>query len=247
MFKVKNEAERATVYLYGTIGSDWWDEDSCNTARAFAATLDELDGKPLDIRIDSCGGDVYEGFGIASAIQRYKGQTTAYVDGIAASAASYIAVMADKVVMTSFSQLMIHDAWTLVSGNAAELMETAERLDALDGIIAGIISARSGMELEDVRAAMDAETWYDAQAAVDAGLADEVVETEQRVAACIDPSVLSRYKHTPEALLAIDESGQESGAEPEQDPESHAGETMAKNEGERLLVLGNKVYRTKEQ
>lgn len=245
MFQIKNEAQRATVYLYGTIGSDFWDMDSSNTAKNFAATLDELSPKPLDIRIDSCGGDVYEGFGIASAIQRYEGETTAYVDGIAASAASYIAVMADKVVMNDFAQLMIHDAWTYTSGNAAELLVAAERLEAVDATIAGIIAARSGMDVEDVRAAMDAETWYDATAAVEAGLADEIVETKQRVAACIDQTILERYKHAPKA--AIEALASPKAEEPEDaEGKSHAANTMQRNEGCRLLVLGNRVYRTKE-
>lgn len=244
MFQIKNEDQRATVYLYGTIGA-FCDADSSNTAKTFAATLDELSPKPLDIRIDSCGGDVYEGFGIASAIQRYEGETTAYIDGIAASAASYIAVMADKVVMTDFAQLMIHDAWTYTSGNAAELLVAAERLEAVDGTIAGVIAARSGMDIEDVRAAMDAETWYDAQAAVDAGLADEIVQTEQRVAACIDPAMLAHYKHAPKA--AIEALASPSPTEPGEEPgKSHAANSMQKNEGCRLLVLGNRVYRTKE-
>ncbi len=230
MFQIKNEAERATVYLYGTIGRDFWDAESENTAKAFSKTLDELSPKPLDIRIDSCGGDVYEGFGIASAIQRYEGETTAYVDGVAASAASYVAVMADKVVMTEYSQIMIHDAWTYACGNASDLLIAAERLEATDATIAGIIAARSGMSVEDVAAAMDAETWYDAQAAVDAGLADEVVATEQRTAASIDREIMARFRHVPDALL-----------------KSHAADTMQNDEGGRLLVLGNKVYRTKER
>lgn len=238
MFQIKNEAQRATVYLYGTIGADFWDEDSSNTAKSFAATLDGLSPKPLDIRIDSCGGDVYEGFAIASAIQRYEGETTAYVDGIAASAASYIAVMADRVVMSDFAQLMIHDAWTYTGGNSSELLVAAERLDAVDASIAGIIASRSGMDVEDVRAAMDAETWYDADAAVEAGLADEVVQTEQRVAACIDPAILARYRHAPiDAIEAM--SGGDDGI-------SHGANTMPRDEGCRLLVLGNRVYQTKE-
>ncbi|MFR3876809.1 MAG: head maturation protease, ClpP-related [Collinsella sp.] len=140
MFRIKNEAEKATVYLYGTIGSDFWSSEESNTAKNFAKELDGLKGKPVDIRIDSLGGDVYEGFAIASAIQRYKGETTAHIDGIAASAASYIAMMADKVVMSSFAQLMIHDAWTYAQGNAQELADVVSQLAALDSTIAGIIS-----------------------------------------------------------------------------------------------------------
>ena len=228
MFEVRNEAQRAVVYLYGTIGADFWDEASSNTAKDFSQTLDALSPKPLDIRIDSCGGDVYEGFAIASAIQRYEGETTVYIDGIAASAASYIALMADKVVMTDYAQLMIHDAWTWCSGNSRELLNTASRLDALDATIAGIIAARSGMELDAVRAAMDAETWYTAGDAVANNLADEVVATEQRMAASIDRALLALYRHVPDAVAE----------------KSHAEDTIACDEGQvRSVVMGNRIYR----
>lgn len=228
MFQIKNETEKATVYLYGTIGEDFWSPEDSNTAKQFSQLLDEMGGKPLDIRIDSCGGDVYEGFAIASAIQRYEGQTTAYVDGIAASAASYIALMADKVVMTQYAQLMIHDASTYAWGNAEDLRGVIDRLENVDATIAGIIAARSGMEVEDVRKAMDAETWYSGDAAVECGLADEVVKTEQRTAACIDELLMSRYKHAPKI------------------EKSHAANTIPTAE-KRFALLGNKVYRKKEQ
>lgn len=232
MFQIKNEGAKATVYLYGTIGEDFWSPDDSNTAKSFAKELDSLSPKPLDIRIDSCGGDVYEGFAIASAIQRYEGQTTVYVDGIAASAASYIALMADRVVMNDYSQLMIHDAWTWLSGNSAELLLAAERLDALDNTIAGIIASRSGMDIDAVKAAMDKETWYSAGEAVEFGLADEVIETQQRMAASIDRAMIARYKNVP--------------AEVQDDGKSHAANTMQDDEGSQLLVLGNRVYRAKE-
>jgi len=108
----------------------------------------------------------------------------------------------------------------------------AERLESLDDTIARIISSRSGMALEDVRAAMDAETWYRAVDAVDAGLADEVVETGQRTAASVDRTLLSRYLHVPADVL---ERGK-----------SHAADTIPASEG-RPFVLGNRVYRKKEQ
>ncbi|MFR3452226.1 MAG: Clp protease ClpP [Collinsella sp.] len=159
-------------------------------------------------------------------MQRYEGETTAYVDGIAASAASYIAVMADKVIMSDFAQLMIHDAWTYTSGNAAELLVSAERLEAVDGTIASIIAARSGMDVEDVRAAMDAETWYDAQAAVDVGLADEIVQTEQRVAALHRPGNAGPLQARPQG-------GNRGAFGPEgrEPTKSHAANSMQENEG----------------
>lgn len=228
MFQIKNEAEKAVVYLYGTIGQDFWSDDDSNTAKSFASTLDSFGEKPLEIRLDSCGGDVYEGFGIASAIQRYKGQTTVYVDGIAASAASYIAVMADKVVMSSFASIMIHNASTYAFGNAEDFRDAVNRLEALDQTIAGIIAGRSGMELDDVKAAMDAETWYTAEQAVANGLADEIIETKQRTSNCLDEAMMARFKHPPKL------------------DKSHAVTTIPEDQG-RIRLFGNKVYRVKEQ
>lgn len=230
MFQVRNEGERATVYVYGTIGPDAWDDESATTAREFARTLDALGGKPLDVRIDSLGGDVYEGFAIASAIRRYEGETVAHVDGVAASAASYVAVMADRVVMADFAQLMIHDAWTVAVGNASELMDAAAQLDGVDASIAGIIAARSGMEPEEVRKLMHAETWLGAEEAVERGMADEVEHTERRVAASLDRDILARFRRAPEGLDAMVHA------------ESHAPQTIGDDEGRRLLVLGNHVY-----
>ena len=226
MFQIKNEAEKATVYLYGTIGDDFWSPSESNTAKNFSKELDGLKGKPVDIRIDSLGGDVYEGFAIASSIQRYEGETTAHIDGIAASAASYIAMMADKVVMSDFAQLMIHDAWTYAQGNANELADVVAQLAALDSTIAGIISARSGMELADVKKAMDEETWYTADEAIENGLADEKVTTEKRVADALDRTLMRRFKHAPAGAIE----------------KSHAANTVTRSEGE-FVLLGNHVYR----
>ena len=197
MFKIENEMERATVYIYGTIGADWWSPEDENRAKEFAQTLDELTPKPLDIHIDSAGGDVYEGFAIASAIQRYEGETHVYVDGMAASAASYVALMADKVSMNDFAMLMIHNAWTVARGNRDELRKAADQLEGIDGTIAGIISARSALSVDEVRAAMSAETWYTAAEAEDAGMCDEVIETGQRMAASIDQAIADRYSNMP--------------------------------------------------
>lgn len=220
MFQIKNEAERAVVYLYGTIGQDFWSPEDSNTAKDFAKTLDDLGGKPVDIHINSIGGDVVDGFAIASAINRYKGKTTSYVDGMAASAASYIALMADHVVMDSFAQIMIHNAWTTVQGNADELTKQAELLRSIDDTIANIISARSGLFVDEVKDAMSAETWYAAQDAIDNGLADEIIETGERKAASLDKTVMQSFKH-PQI--------------------SHEVEKIEPSESKPLL-LGNRVY-----
>lgn len=234
MFKISNEAQAATVYIYGAIGEDMYDEDGGNTAKEFAKKLDELSPKPLDIHIDSPGGDVYEGFAIASAILRYEGPTHAYVDGMAASAASYIALTADRVTMNEFSMIMIHNAWCMAMGNRDELRETADRLEALDDTIAGIIEARSALTMDEVRDMMRAETWLDAEDALLAGMCDEVIETGQRIAASIDRVLAGRYRNIPETVAICDGTG-----------ESNAVGTVEKQE-EKAILLGNKVYRMEE-
>lgn len=263
MFKVKDETARATVYIYGTIGEDWWSPDDENRAKEFAQTLDRLSPKPLDIRIDSSGGDVYEGFAIASAIQRYEGETHAYIDGLAASAASYIAVMADKVTMSDYAMIMIHNAWCLTMGNRDELREAADRLEALDGTIAGIIASRCSMDPGEVAAAMAAETWYSAEEARAAGMCDEVVETAERMAASLDRRVAARCRNVPGCVTLVDNGGEtltalgpddvsapvaQTAAEPSGEGESHAGDSITSSEqqGGEAVLLGNRIYR-KEQ
>ena len=250
MFKVSNEGERATVYIYGTIGEDYWSPEDENRAKAFSQTLAELSPKPLDLRIDSTGGDVYEGFAIASAIQRYEGDTHAYVDGVAASAASYIALMADRVTMNDYAMIMIHNAWTLAVGNRDELRDLADRLEAIDETIAGIISARSALDLAEVMDAMSAETWYAGEEAMEAGMCDEVIATEQRMAASLDKSVAQHFRNIPEGVrLADGEKGPAPEPEPTPGPEngaSHALPTICDNEGRDAagaVLLGNRVYR----
>jgi ATP-dependent Clp protease protease subunit len=260
MFNIKNEAERATVYIYGTIGEDWWSPEDENRAKEFAQTLDALSPKPLDIRIDSSGGDVYEGFAIASAINRYAGETHVYIDGLAASAASYIALMADTITMNDFAMLMIHNAWAVCAGNRDELREMADRLEGIDGTIAGIISARSALTREEALEAMSAETWYSAEDAEAAGMCDEIVATGQRIAARIDPKLAARYRCVPEAAVVL-QDGEPDAEEIEETPDgsdaaaveddaaedaSHSLSTIANHEAkdaEGAFLLGNRVYR----
>lgn len=249
MFKINDAAERATVYIYGTIGDDW-NEDDANRAREFAQTLDALSPKPVDIRIDSPGGDVYEGFAIASAIQRYEGETHAFVDGMAASAASYVAMMADRVTMNDYSMIMIHNAWGICIGNRDEMRDMADRLEQIDGTIAGVIAARSALDIDEVKAAMTAETWYRGDDALQAGMCDEVIVTEQRIAASIDRGIAERYHNIPEEVSVEDAAAAlaQEGEETEEAPDceaSHGGSNLHDNEAKDAagaILLGNRIY-----
>lgn len=163
----------AVIYMYGPIGYDWW-TDSGTSAKEFARDLDALGTRDVEIRVNSEGGDVFEGYAIYSAIKRYKGRVTAFVDGLAASAASYLILAADEVVMGEASCLFIHQAWTLAVGNADELRSTAEQLDVLDEQIVGIYTSHCNRDEDEIRATLKATKMFGAAEAVEWGFASRI-------------------------------------------------------------------------
>jgi ATP-dependent protease ClpP protease subunit len=173
-FKVVNEAkaDRAKVYIYDVVGG--WELN----AGDFVQQLHALDVSGIDLHINSPGGYVFDGVSIYSALKNHKAPVTTYVDGLAASAASFIAMAGDEIVIEKPARMMIHDAMGVGIGNAADMREYADLLDETSETIAGIYADRAGGKPADWRAAMLANgtfgTWYSAHAAVDAGLADRV-------------------------------------------------------------------------
>lgn len=180
------------LLLYGDFGTNWF-VDGIVANEVVAALRDYGDAKPLTVRINSQGGDVFEGVAVYNALRRREGDTTVVVDGLAASIASVVAMAGRSVRMSPASMMMIHEPWTVAAGNAAEMRKTAETLDtvrnALIDAYAGKVSDRQWLADQ-----MAAETWYTAQEAVDAGLADSVDANQPRVAAKIDPG---RFRNAP--------------------------------------------------
>ena len=134
--------------------------------------ISALDVDVIDLRVNSPGGDVFDGIAIMNALTRHPARVEATVDGLAASAASFLLAGADHVVMNSGSEIMIHEAWGWCGGDAADMRAYADQLERINGTIAGLYKKRAGGELEDWRAAMNKETWYSPEEAVTAGLAD---------------------------------------------------------------------------
>ena len=167
---------------------------------------------PVTIRLNSGGGDAAEGAAIHAAIARHAGQTTLVVEGIAASAASLVAMAGDEIVMAPGSIMMIHDPATFTFGTAADHQVTVNYLTAQAVSYAGVYAAQSGKAAEAARADMIAETWLDPEAAVAAGYADRVGEApaEPGTAEIIDfplrePSAFAyaQYRNAPEPLRAL--------------------------------------------
>lgn len=240
MFEFRNEAETAEILLYDEVGehTDFWTGQKTGvSAKDFCAALDEASPKNVSLRIDSPGGDVFEAFAMCSKIQRYPGKVTAHIDGLAASAASYIAVVCDDVIMNDYAYLMIHCASSWGMGNAREFEGIAERLRNIDTNLAGIYQKRSNLTLEQVLDYMDAETWFTADEAKECGLATDVVETEGRMAACIDPAIASHYKHVPAGVAVREE------------PKSHAANNITGKAAKEAAytVLDGRIYRKEFQ
>ncbi|MDT0377236.1 Clp protease ClpP [Streptomyces sp. DSM 42041] len=161
--------DEAEVLLYDEIGG-WFG----TSADDFVRELRDLTARNLSVRLNSPGGSVFEGIALANAIRAYPGTVTVYVDGLAASIASVIALAGDRLIMRPQSQLMIHDASGLTYGNAEEMREMAALLDRQSDNIAEAYADRAGGTVQAWRDRMRAETWYSAREAVAAGLADDM-------------------------------------------------------------------------
>lgn len=170
--RISAQAGVTRVDVYDDIGEGGWFSEGL-TAKSFANQLAGLSG-PLEVHINSGGGDVWDGISIKNAIETHSGHVTTVVDGIAASIASVIAQAGAERVMMPGSMLMIHEAFTYAAGNAAELAKTAQTLDEVSENLAALYARSAGGTAEQWRAAMKEETWYTADQAVEAGLADRV-------------------------------------------------------------------------
>lgn len=167
-FEIKAEAPVAQVYLYDEI-SPWGVQ-----AADFVSELATLGGADFDLHVNSPGGDVFEGLAMLNTLRTYPGQVTAIVDGIAASAASFLIMGADEIVTQPNSEIMIHDAWGLCMGNAADMIDMASRLDKVSDNIADVYAGRGHEDAAVWRERMRQEVWYSAEEAVEVGLADRV-------------------------------------------------------------------------
>jgi len=165
--------EVGSLYIYAAIGASFWSDgigaqDVCNQ-------LKELEGcKTLNVYINSEGGDVFDGVAIHTQLERFDAEVVCCVDGLAASAASFIAMAGDRIVMAPSATMMIHEASSMAYGGATDLRAMADVLDTINGTISGIYAKRTGKTDAEVRALLAAETWMDAAKAKSLGFCDEI-------------------------------------------------------------------------
>lgn len=193
-YQIRNAAPTdsgpAELLIYDEIDS-WFGVAAEQLARDISA-LD--DTRELVVRINSPGGNVYDGVAILNSLRGHPGKVTVVIDGLAASAASVIAMGGDEIVMNRNSELMIHNGHGVAMGGAEDMRRMADRLEAVNANLATIYAERAGGTPEDWRAVMAAETWYSAEEAVAAGLADRIetgAADARAVAAKFDLSIFA--------------------------------------------------------
>jgi ATP-dependent Clp protease, protease subunit len=214
MLKLDLTGPTPQLYLYGLIARQAWymDPGEVISADEVIELLGQVDaGRDLHVRINSEGGDVFEGVAIYNALLR-RGRVTVYVDALAASIASVIAMAGDQIVMAGNSWLMVHRAWTMAAGNAEELAKVVETLRKIDSTITGTYVARAGAKTtrEAIEAWLEAETWMDPDEAIARGFADRKEDLKGAPQASVAPG---RFRNCPQSLLATDPAPQRPAAE----------------------------------
>lgn len=191
-----------TITIYDVIGEDWWSGGGF-TDKRMAAALRSIGERDVTVNINSPGGDMFDGIAIYNQLVQHKGRVTVNVMGLAASAASIIAMAGDEINMATGSFLMIHNAWGVVVGNKLDMRASADVFDGFDGALADIYQARTGIKRSEIVALMDGETFMNASDAIKRGFADAQIDAASMAARAespIDPALMARRQ--TEAALA---------------------------------------------
>ncbi len=206
-FQIKAKGDRAEVLIYDEIGEGLF---SGVSAKGLVEQLGQITAAHIDVRINSPGGSVFEGSAIYNALRRHSATITIHIDGLAASIASLIAMAGDQIIMAENALMMIHNPWAGVVGDSRDMRDMADTLDKIKQSMTSAY-ARSGMNAAEIAAVMDAETWYTAEEATEAGLADEI-NAALPLAASLD---LSKFTHIPERIRNMANATPETPAKPE--------------------------------
>jgi ATP-dependent protease ClpP protease subunit len=195
-FKAEASDDAATLTIYGDIGESWWVEST--SAKDVEDFLKTFTGDTLTVHLNSPGGDVFDGIAIYNQLKNHSAKVIVLVDGLAASAASLIAMAADELIMNIGSMLMIHEASTITWGTKAEIQKTLNALEGIDKSIADIYMTRFQGDRSEIETMITNETWFTSSEAVDIGLADRVneivVEEEPIIAEAFKEKVLARLR-----------------------------------------------------
>lgn len=199
IFAAEKKGSTLEILVYDIIGADWFGEGV--TVAGVAAEIKSAGAfDSISVRINSPGGAVFEGVAIANLLRAQGKPVSVVVDGVAASAASVIAMAGDTVAMGQGAMMMIHNAWTMVAGDAGDLRKMADTLDKISASLAETYIAKTGKSAEEIKTLMDAETWMSAEECVSSGFADSVVarsEEEKAKAMALAATYADKFTNAP--------------------------------------------------
>lgn len=201
-YRMEKKADKsADVYLYDIIGDSW----DGTTAKQFSADLKAMGVVDvLNIFINSPGGSVFDGVAIYNTLIRHRAQKKVMIDGLAGSIASVVAMAGDIIEIAKNGMMMIHNPWAIMMGTAEDFRREADVLDQIGATILLTYVDRSSTKEAQLKEWMDAETWFTADEAVAAGLADSVSERELQVAALLpNAETFKQFKNVPASLKAL--------------------------------------------
>ena len=204
-FQIKKKTDKkGEIFIYGDIVSEEWFANEV-TAPGFKQQLDELGNvSEIDVHINSSGGNVFEGHAIYNMLKMHKAKINIYIDALAASIASVIAMSGDTIFMHKNSFLMIHNSWIMTVGNAKELRDTADLLDKTDEASNQAYLDRAlNISEEELKELLDAETWLTASEALEKGFIDEILEPNE-IAASISDERYMFFKSVPSSITKQD-------------------------------------------
>lgn len=193
--EVDEAAGESTLYIYDVIAGGGWGVDPNEFVRA----LSEIKTPTINLRINSPGGDVFDARAIKVALAQHPSKVIAHVDGLAASAASFVMLAADEVRIAKGAFVMIHNAWALAVGNSADMDATANLLRQIDATLVDDYAAATGQPKRDIKQWMADETWFNADRAVELGFADTLYDPDAKANA-LSRFDLSAFDNPPNAL-----------------------------------------------
>ena len=178
-YQLVNDDTSADLYIFGDICAWAWQEMGEQSGVTIVNQLKELDVDTINVHINSYGGDVAEGLAIYNVLREHKAQIVTICDGFACSAASVVFMAGDRRVMQPASLLMIHNAWTVAMGNAAQLRKTADDIETITQASVEAYKKVATISEEEIKALMDAETWILPKDAVEYGFATEIDDEDE--------------------------------------------------------------------
>ncbi len=198
---VASAADEATIYLYDVIVANQAEADWCGgvAADSFVKALQGVTASTIHLRINSPGGDVFGARAMEQALREHPARVVSHIDGVAASAASFLSLAADEIEITPGGFFMIHKAWTMAYGNSDDLTRTVALLQQIDESLVASYAASTGQAADEIRAWMSAETWIGAEDAVKLGFATRIAGQAPTNAGRWD---LSAYDNTPAPLAS---------------------------------------------